>query len=93
MVNGQAGIWKSRKSSKSRKSDDVIFGCVSQRGEQDNDIARGAVLGAGLPESIPGVTLNRFCPSGLTACNLAAQTIMAGQQDLSGTQVLPQINL
>lgn len=62
--------------------DDVIFGCVSQRGEQDNDIARGAVLASGLPESIPGVTLTRFCPSGLTACNLAAQTIMAGQQDL-----------
>lgn len=61
---------------------DVIYGCVSQRGEQDNDIARGAVLAAGLPESIAGVTLNRFCASGLTACNFAAQAIMAGQEDL-----------
>lgn len=62
--------------------DDVIYGCVSQRGEQDNDIARGSVLAAGLPEEVPGVTLNRFCASGLTACNFAAEAIMAGQQDV-----------
>jgi acetyl-CoA C-acetyltransferase len=62
--------------------EDVILGCVSQRGEQDNIIARKAVLAAGLPESIPGVTLNRFCGSGLTACNWAAQSIMSGMQDL-----------
>lgn len=62
--------------------DDVIFGCVSQRGEQDNVIARKAVLAAGLPESVPGVTLNRFCGSGLTACNWAAQSVMSGMQNL-----------
>lgn len=61
---------------------DVVYGCVSQRKEQDNDIARGAVLAAGLPESIAGVTLNRFCASGLTACNFAAQAVMAGQEDM-----------
>ena len=61
---------------------DVIYGCVSQRTEQDNDIARGAVLAAGLPEEIAGVTLNRFCASGLTACNFAAQAVMSGQEDL-----------
>ncbi len=61
---------------------DVILGCVSQRGEQDNDIARSAVLAAGLPESVAGVTLNRFCASGLTAFNFAAQAIMADQEDL-----------
>lgn len=61
---------------------DVIYGCVSQRSEQDNDIARGAVLAAGLPESIAGVTLNRFCASGLTAFNFAAQAAMSGQEDL-----------
>ncbi len=61
---------------------DVIYGCVSQRGEQDNDIARSAVLAAGLPESIAGVTVNRFCASGLTACNFAAQAIMADQEDV-----------
>lgn len=66
-----------------KQIDDVIYGCVSQKGEQDNDIARGAVLAAGLPEEIPGVTLNRFCPSGLTACNMAASSIMAGQEELT----------
>ena len=62
--------------------DDVIYGCVSQRKEQDNDIARSAVLAAKISESVAGVTLNRFCASGLTACNFAAVSIMAGQEDL-----------
>ena len=62
--------------------EDVIFGCVSQREEQDNVIAREAVLAAGFPESVPGFTINRFCASGLTACNMAAHTVMAGQADL-----------
>ncbi len=61
---------------------DVIYGCVSQRGEQDNVIAREAVLAAGLPLDIAGVTVNRFCGSGLTAVNMAAHAIMAGQEDL-----------
>lgn len=62
--------------------DDVIYGCVSQRGEQDSDIARAAVLAAGFPESVAGVSVNRFCASGLTACNFAAQAIMSAQADL-----------
>lgn len=62
--------------------DDVILGCVSQRSEQDNVIARKVVLAAGLPESVPGVTLNRFCGSGLTACNWAAQSLMSGMHDV-----------
>ena len=62
--------------------DDVIYGCVSQRKEQDNDIARSAVLAAGLPIEVAGVTLNRFCASGLTAVNEAAFSVMAGQADL-----------
>ncbi|MBI2339597.1 MAG: acetyl-CoA C-acyltransferase, partial [Deltaproteobacteria bacterium] len=62
--------------------DDVIYGCVSQRKEQDNDIARSAVLAAKISESVAGVTLNRFCASGLTACNFATASIMAGQEDL-----------
>lgn len=61
---------------------DVVYGCVSQRTEQDNDIARAAVLAAKLPESIAGVTLNRFCASGLTACNFAAQAVASGQEEL-----------
>jgi acetyl-CoA acyltransferase len=60
--------------------DDVIFGCVSQRGEQDNIITKKALLAAGLPESVPGVALNRYCGSGLTACNWASQSVMSGMQ-------------
>jgi acetyl-CoA C-acetyltransferase len=63
--------------------EDLVYGCVSQRGEQDNIIARKAILAAKLPESIPGVTLNRFCGSGLTACNWVAQSIMSGMQNVA----------
>ena len=62
--------------------EDVLFGCVSQRDEQDNVIAREAVLAAGWPVEVPGATLNRFCGSGLSATNLAAHTIMAGMSDV-----------
>ena len=62
--------------------EDVILGCVSQRQEQDNVIGRKAVLAAGFPETVPGVALNRFCGSGLTACNWAAQSIMSGMQEV-----------
>ncbi len=62
--------------------EDVLYGCVSQRDEQDNVIAREAVLAAGWPIEVPGATLNRFCGSGLSACNLAAHTIMAGMSDV-----------
>jgi len=61
---------------------DVIYGCVSQRGEQDNVIAREAVLAAGWPLEVAGTTVNRFCGSGLTAVNMAAEAIMAGQEEL-----------
>ncbi len=62
--------------------EDVLYGCVSQRDEQDNVIAREAVLAAGWPVEVPGATLNRFCGSALSAINLAAHTIMAGMSDL-----------
>lgn len=62
--------------------DDVVFGCVSQREEQDNIITRQAVLAAGFPIEVPGVSLNRFCGSGLTAINMAAYGIMSGEQDV-----------
>ena len=62
--------------------EDVLYGCVSQRGEQDNVIAREAVLAAGWPVEVPGATVNRFCGSGLSATNLAAFAIMAGQSDV-----------
>jgi acetyl-CoA acetyltransferase family protein len=63
--------------------EDVLYGCVSQRGEQDNVIAREAVLAAGWPVEVPGATINRFCGSALSACNLSAHTIMAGMTDVN----------
>ncbi len=62
--------------------EDVIAGCVSQVKEQGANLARNAVLAAGYPEIVTGVTLNRFCGSGLQACNFAAMGVMSGQQDL-----------
>ena len=62
--------------------DDVIMGCVTQTGEQGLNIARGAVLAAGLPIEIPGTTVNRFCGSGLQAVNFAAQAVMSGTAQL-----------
>ncbi len=63
--------------------DDVVVGCVSQAGEQGANIARNSVLTAGWPESITGVTLNRFCGSGLQAVNFAAMGVLSGQQDVT----------
>jgi acetyl-CoA C-acetyltransferase len=62
--------------------DDVILGCVDPVGEQGSDIARAAVLKAGFADTVPGVQINRFCASGLEACNMAAGQVMAGQSDL-----------
>lgn len=62
--------------------DDVVIGCVSQAGEQGACIARQAVLAAGWPYEVTGVTVNRFCGSGLQAVNFAAFGIAAGQQQL-----------
>jgi acetyl-CoA C-acetyltransferase len=63
--------------------DDVILGCVDPVGEQGADIARAAALKAGFAENVPGMQINRFCASGLDACNLAAGGIMAGQTQLA----------
>jgi acetyl-CoA C-acetyltransferase len=62
--------------------DDVVVGCVSQVKEQGANLARNAVLAAGLPDTVTGVTLNRFCGSGLQAANFAAMGVLSGQQDL-----------
>lgn len=62
--------------------DDVVLGCVSAVGEQGSDIARIAVVDAGWDESVAGVTLNRFCGSGLESVNLAAAKVMSGMEDL-----------
>jgi acetyl-CoA C-acetyltransferase len=62
--------------------DDVILGCVEPVKDQGSDIARVAALHAGYAETVAGTQINRFCASGLEACNLGAATVMAGQHDL-----------
>lgn len=62
--------------------DDVMWGCVSQVGEQSANIARNAVLAAGLPESVPGVTVDRQCGSSQQAITFAAAAVMSGQLDI-----------
>ncbi|GAM05272.1 hypothetical protein MBENS4_2270 [Novosphingobium sp. MBES04] len=62
--------------------DDVILGCANQAGEDNRNVARMGALLAGLPENVPGVTVNRLCASGLNALGMAAQAIKAGDADL-----------
>jgi acetyl-CoA acyltransferase len=62
--------------------DDVIWGCVSQVGEQTFDIARNAVLAAGWPQSVPGVTVDRQCGSSQQSVHFAAAGLVSGQYDL-----------
>jgi 3-oxoadipyl-CoA thiolase len=65
------------------KLDDVYYGCANQAGEDNRNVARMALLLAGLPESIPGATVNRLCASGLNAVGAAAQAIRAGEIDFA----------
>lgn len=62
--------------------DDVVLGCANQAGEDNRNVARMAALLAGLPESVPGVTVNRLCASGLEAIGQAARAIISGQADV-----------
>jgi 3-oxoadipyl-CoA thiolase len=62
--------------------EDVYFGCANQAGEDNRNVARMALLLAGLPESVPGVTVNRLCASGLSAIVSACHAIAAGEGDL-----------
>jgi acetyl-CoA C-acetyltransferase len=74
--------------------DDVIFGCVDQMGAQAANIARNAWLSAGLPESVPGTTLDRQCGSAQQALHFAAQAVMSGTQDLvvaGGVEVMSRV--
>ncbi|MFZ0846907.1 MAG: 3-oxoadipyl-CoA thiolase [Pseudolabrys sp.] len=65
------------------KLDDVFFGCANQAGEDNRNVARMALLLAGLPVSVPGVTLNRLCASGLDAVGTAARAIRAGEMEFA----------
>jgi acetyl-CoA C-acetyltransferase len=62
--------------------EEVFLGCANQAGEDNRNVARMALLLAGLPHSVPGVTLNRLCASGLTAVNQAARAIRAGEGEI-----------
>ena len=63
--------------------DDVVWGCVSQVGEQTGNIGRWAALAGGLPESVPGTTVDRQCGSSQQALHFAAQGVMAGVYDIA----------
>jgi acetyl-CoA C-acetyltransferase len=62
--------------------DDVVLGCVTPIGDQGADIAKTAAIKAGLPDTVAGVQLNRFCASGLEAINIAAQKVASGWEDM-----------
>ncbi|MEW2576997.1 acetyl-CoA C-acetyltransferase [Streptomyces syringium] len=74
--------------------EDVVFGCLDAVGPQAGDIARTSWLAAGLPEEVPGVTVDRQCGSSQQAVHFAAQAVLSGTQDLvvaGGTQNMSQI--
>jgi acetyl-CoA acetyltransferase family protein len=76
--------------------DDVVWGCVSQVGDQSSNIGRYAVLAAGWPENIPGTTVNRACGSSQQALDFAVQAVMSGQQDVvvaGGVEVMSRVPL
>src|SRR5690349_18979913 len=62
--------------------DDLVLGCVTPVGDQGADIAKTAALVAGLPDTVAGVQVNRFCASGLEAVNIGAQKVRSGFEDL-----------
>ncbi len=62
--------------------DDVVLGCANQAGEDNRNVARMALLLAGYPETVPGVTVNRLCASGMDAVGMAARAIRSGDSDL-----------
>src|SRR5262245_56139348 len=65
------------------KLDEVYYGCANQAGEDNRNVARMALLLAGLPTSVPGVTLNRLCASGMEAVGTAARAIRAGEMEFA----------
>ena len=62
--------------------DEVVFGCANQSGEDNRNVARMSLLLAGLPQTIPGITINRLCASGLEAVTYAARMIKSNEADL-----------
>ncbi|MDX1876025.1 acetyl-CoA C-acyltransferase [Mycolicibacterium sp. 120266] len=76
--------------------DDVVWGCVSQVGDQSSNVGRFSVLAAGWPEHIPGTTVNRACGSSQQALDFAVHAVMSGQQDIvvaGGVEVMSRVPL
>src|ERR1700727_1599923 len=76
--------------------DDVQWGCVTQLGDQSSNVGRFAVLAAGWPESVPGVTINRACGSSQQALDHAAYAVMSGQYELvvaGGVETMSRVPL
>jgi len=76
--------------------DDVVWGCVSQVGDQSSNIGRYAVLAAGWPDTVPAVTVNRACGSSQQAVDFAAQAVLSGQAELvvaGGVEVMSRVPL
>src|SRR3974377_2107087 len=74
--------------------DDVVLGCVDPVGEAGGNIARAAALVAGLGDSVAGISINRFCASGLDAINFASAEIMSGQHEMTiggGVELLSRV--
>ncbi|HEY6785550.1 MAG TPA: beta-ketoacyl synthase N-terminal-like domain-containing protein, partial [Gemmatimonadales bacterium] len=65
-----------------KQIDDVILGCANHAGEDNRNVARMALLLAGIPVEVAGLTFNRLCASGLSAVNQAARTIKAGEAEV-----------
>src|SRR6202008_236975 len=62
--------------------DDVVYGCANQAGEDNRNVGRMALLLAGMPQEVPGTTVNRLCGSSMDAASIAARAIKSGEADL-----------
>lgn len=82
-VMARAGVDKRQLAESRWTVDDVFLGCANQAGEDNRNVARMAVLLSGFPNSVPGVTVNRLCASGLEAVNQAARAIALGEMDIA----------
>jgi len=83
VLSQQLEALKDRNDLDTSKVDDIVMGCVSPVAGQGADIARTASITAGYDESVSGVTINRFCASGLEAVNMAASKVMSGMADMT----------
>ncbi len=90
------GAIKDRNKLDPAQIDDVIMGCVDPVGEAGGNIARAAALVAGLGDGVPGISINRFCASGLDAVNFASAQIMSGQHEMAiggGVELMSRVGI